>query len=112
MTWLDYVNATASVATAVGVIVASWQIILTKQQARTQFEDELVNQYREIIRCIPVEALLGKTLMGAQQSSARDAIYRYIDLSNQQIFLRQHGRASKKTWENWQDGIESHLNRQ
>lgn len=36
-------------------------------------------------------------------------MYRYIDLSNEQIFLRQQGRVSKETWELWRDGIKSHL---
>lgn len=37
--------------------------------------------------------------------------YHYIDLSNEQIFLRQHGRVSAETWENWRGGIKSNLSR-
>ena len=35
----------------------------------------------------------------------------YIDLTNEQIFLRQYNRVSAKTWENWRDGIKSNLAR-
>jgi hypothetical protein len=36
--------------------------------------------------------------------------YRYIDLTNDQIFLRQQGRVGDETWENWRDGIKSLMN--
>jgi hypothetical protein len=37
--------------------------------------------------------------------------YQYFDLTNSQIFLRQSGRISKKTWTFWAEGIETHLAR-
>lgn len=37
--------------------------------------------------------------------------YRYIDLSNEQIFLRKEGRIRKSTWENWEEGIRSNLSK-
>jgi hypothetical protein len=38
-------------------------------------------------------------------------LYQYIDLTNEQIFLRMNGRISKATWLNWVDGIKSNLDR-
>ena len=37
--------------------------------------------------------------------------YRYVDLTNQQIFLRTRKRISKATWESWCDGISHTLQR-
>lgn len=53
MDWLSLISAGASVATSVGVFLAGWQIRLAKRQAKTQFEDELTRQYREITKEIP-----------------------------------------------------------
>ena len=108
---LDILQLLAAVATAVGVIVAARQLHMTKQQALTQFEDSLVSQYREIIRRLPVEALLGEPLEGVAYADALPHFYHYFDLSNEQAFLRGLGRISPKTWENWRDGIEQNLRR-
>ena len=93
------------------VLLASWQLRLTKQQATTQFEDDLTRQYRDILRNIPIKALLGEKLDDKTYHETLDAFYRYIDLSNEQIFLRQNGRVSAATGKNWCDGIKSHLRR-
>ena len=58
MTSFEWIQATASIATAVAVFVAGWQLRLTKRQAITAFEDELARQYREIAQRLPIEALL------------------------------------------------------
>jgi hypothetical protein len=41
---LDLVATVASIATAVGIFFAWWQIRLAKQQATTQFEDSLAGE--------------------------------------------------------------------
>lgn len=112
MDWIGLVNALASVATAVGVLLAGWQIRLAKQASRSVFEDSLTQQYREIIKRIPIEALLGedlKTLEPQKWENTLDDFYRYIDLSNEQIFLRQHNRVSSATWRLWSEGIKLKL---
>jgi hypothetical protein len=111
MEWLSWIEAGASVATAVGVLLAGWQIRTAKQLAKTEFEDSLTQQYREIIKCIPIEAMLGGDLGEYDQKKTLDDIYRYIDLSNEQVFLRRNNRVSGATWELWQEGIERHLKR-
>jgi hypothetical protein len=114
--WLDTFTLIAAVATAigtavtaVGVIVAGWQIKESRRLSRTEFEDGLAHQYREIIRNIPVKALLGDSLETAELEDALQFFYSYIDLTNDQIFLRQQERVSAETWENWRDGIKSFM---
>lgn len=37
--------------------------------------------------------------------------YRYVDLSNTQIFLHDEGRIRETTWQDWEAGIESYFHR-
>jgi hypothetical protein len=108
---MEVVTAIASVATAVAVFFAWGQIRLTKQQAITQFEDGLGREYREIAQRIPVKALLGEEIEEKLYEEALDDFYHYIDLTNEQVFLRQNNRITLKTWENWCEGIKSNLSR-
>ncbi|HJR09471.1 MAG TPA: hypothetical protein VJ842_19575 [Pyrinomonadaceae bacterium] len=109
MDWIGLVNAIASVATAVGVLLAGWQIRTAKEAARSEFENDLAQQYREIIRRIPIKALLGKKLDARELNNTLDDFFRYIDLSNEQVFLRQNNRVSKATWRLWCEGIKLKL---
>jgi hypothetical protein len=108
---IEIVGATASVATAVGVLIAGWQLYLAKRQAVTQFEDQLAGQYREIARRLPLEALLGEALDDAAHVLALQNFYHYFDLSNEQAFLRKQGRITTGTWSNWHEGIEQNFRR-
>jgi hypothetical protein len=110
MIW-EAIRAIASVVTATGIFIGALQLLLTKRINQTQFEDDLVNHYREIIKMIPVKALLGRELTPEEAQKAQDGIYFYIDLSNDQVFLRQNGRVSQATWTLWRDGIKSNLSR-
>lgn len=101
----------ASFATAIAVLLIFWQILLSKQQAITAFEDDLTKQYRDIIKNIPLEALLGENLDNATYTKTLNHFYHYIDLCCQQVFLRQNNRINKNTWENWRNGIKSNLSR-
>lgn len=78
-------------------------------QARTDFEDALSRDYRDTIRSLPIEALLGETLTEELMDRHLADFYRYIDLSNEQVFLRKEGRIRTKTWKNWSDGIKDNL---
>src|SRR2546426_7859574 len=104
-------SAVGSIATAVAVLVAAWQVHRGTTQARITFEDELSREYRELARGIPVSAYLGDELTPEELESAFSSLHRYFDLTNEQIFLRMNGRISKATWRNWRDGIESNLKR-
>ena len=42
---------------------------------------------------------------------AREAVYNYLDLCNEQIYQRSKKRISKDRWEEWSSGIEINLER-
>lgn len=109
MDWMQLIEIIALAATAVGVVFVAVQIKQTKEQAITSFEDDMTRQYRDIIQKISVKALLKEKLNDADFEKDLNYIYNYIDLTNEQIFLRQQNRISKKTWENWRDGIKSNM---
>lgn len=108
---IDLLSALASFATAIAVIVAAWQLVLTQRQAVTTFEDALAKEYRDIAATLPVKALLGEALSDEEQAESFEEFYRYLDLCNQQAFLKKAGRVTGKTWDFWRDGIASNLSR-
>ena len=55
-------NTIASLATAVGVGIAAWQIWENRKLAQTTFEDSLDKQYRSLVMQIPVDVLIGKAI--------------------------------------------------
>lgn len=99
----------APYATTFGVIVAVWQIIRSNIQQRVIFEDSINKEYRNIIQRIPYKALIDEELSPSEIFSTNNEIYNYIDLCNEQIYLRMSNRVSKKTWENWQDGMSTNF---
>lgn len=105
----DWVSAVANAVTALGVALAFWQLVLAKKVAQSQFEDALSKEYRELASRIPTKALLGRGLAQQEYDSAFDELYRYIDLSNEQVALREKRRISKETWVNWSSGIKANL---
>jgi len=107
--WLEVVGTLASVVMAVGVVFAWWEIRLTQKQAVMAFEDDFDREYREIIRQVPAKALLGGDLDEAEFRESFQYLFQYIDLSNEQVFLRQMGRISPETWETWREGMEMNL---
>ena len=98
-------TAIGSIATAAAVLVASWQLYRRTLQARTNFEDDLSREYRELAQSIPVKVHLCEELAPEEFERAFPRLYQYIDLTNEQVFLRMNGRISKATWFNWRDGI-------
>jgi hypothetical protein len=107
----EWISAIANCVMAVGVVFVFWQIWLTKKLATTQFEDSMAKEYREVAAKIPTKALLGEDLTEEEYKETFDEFYHYIDLSNEEIFLRQRGRISAETWIYWLDGIRSNLAR-
>lgn len=108
---LPIVNAGASLATAIGLIITVVQLWLTRRQAVTDFEDTLAAEYRALAATLPTEAMLGGNLDCDEHKKALDEFYHYFDLSNGQIFLRQEDRVSKRTFKFWCDGIRANLAR-
>jgi len=105
-------QALASIATVFLVILTWQQISLVRKQATTTFEDSLAAQYRGIMENIPTDIWLGsrlRTLDKERQDQCRDAIYRYIDLSNEQAFLHTKKRVSDEAWSEWIEGIKGNM---
>ena len=100
----------ASLATAIGVCIAAWQIWESRKIAQTSFEDGLDQQYRKLAREIPVDALIGKPI-NDKKDELREIIYNYLDLCNEQTYLRQKKRISKNRWKELNDGIKDNLSK-
>lgn len=111
MSPLEVLSALSSIATAIGVAVAAYQLLITRRQATTSFEDTLNTQYRLAIERLPIEALFGEPLKGEDQSELLPHFYRYFDLCNEQAFLFSLGRVSERTWINWEEGIKGNMAR-
>jgi hypothetical protein len=105
----EAVSAIATSVAALGVLLALWQIWLTRSVAQLQFEDSLAREYRELCTTIPASVFLREAFTDEQYKNTFDEFYRYIDLSNEQASLRHRGRISKEVWKNWCSGIEINL---
>jgi hypothetical protein len=106
---LETLNVIASISTACGVIVAAYQIRISRIKGVQQFEDGFAKEYRDIANRLPPEALLGLDINDLNKEKFFDDFYRYFDLCNEQIFLRNNGRITKSTWIFWRDGIRSNM---
>lgn len=103
------VSAIAAVAAAGGVIYAHQQLRSSRDISQLQFEDTLAKEYRDIANRLPTNALLGDDLLGDEYLKAFDELFHYIDLSNEQVCLRQRNRISKVVWQSWCEGIKTNL---
>ena len=84
---------------------------MSSKIAQSEFEDSIDQQYRELAKDIPVDALIGKTVDEDKAEFTRELIYNYLDLCNEQIFLRKKKRVRKDTWVDWCAGIKSNLSK-
>lgn len=107
----EWISALASVVAAGGVFLAYGQLKISKNIAQLEFEDGLSKEYRELASNIPTKALLGIGLTEEEFQRSFDELYRYIDLTNEQVSLRQRNRVKKEAWLNWSSGIQSNLAR-
>ena len=99
----------ASLATALGVGIAAWQLWASRKIAQTSFEDSLDQQYRKIVMQIPVDALLGRAIPDEERRKVREIIYNYLDLCNEQAYLRNKGRITDARWNEWKQGMENNI---
>jgi len=107
----EWISTVASAIAAGGVLLAYQQLRLSRKIAELNFEDGLAKEYRQLIgdRNLPAKALLGTVLSDDAYEHAFDELFRYIDLTNAQISLRQNERIGKKTWQSWSSGIQVNL---
>jgi hypothetical protein len=112
MSVFELIQALAPTATVVAVVLTWLQLRQVRKQATTTFEDRLTEQYRRIMENIPIEVWLGsdlKTLPEQQRDRCRNAIYRYIDLSNEEALLYNNKRITEDAWVEWRKGIETNM---
>jgi len=102
-------NSIVSIFTSIGVLLAAFQLRVSSKIAQSEFEDSIDQQYRELAKGIPVDALIGKSVSEDKKELTRELIYNYLDLCNEQTFLRKNKRVRKNTWIDWCAGIESNL---
>jgi len=100
-----------SVATAIWVAIAAWQLWESRKLSAAAFEDSFDEKYRQLAYDIPVDALLSKKVNKQDMTQAREWVYNYLDLSNEQIYLRVQNRVSRDRWREWSKWIEQHLKR-
>jgi hypothetical protein len=105
----EWISAIAAAVVAVGVLFAFKQLRLSKNIAQLQFEDSLAKEYRNLINGIPAIALLGEDLSEEKYQELFDQLFRYIDLTNEEVSLRQRKRISEEVWQYWLSGIQMNL---
>jgi len=103
------ISLTSSIATTIGVFFVAWQLWLTKKQAQAQFEEGFDQQYRALSLPIPLDIFLGAKASEDNKKEVRELIFNYLDLSNEQVFLRSRGKITKSTWKIWSSGIQANL---
>ena len=119
----DWISSGASVVgvlvTAVGFAFAGRQLQIAQQTnkasetiARTNLEESLAKEYRDILKDLPTLALLGKPV--ELSDPALTAFFRYFDLCNYQLFLAKakSQRVSPETCREWAEGMVSNLRRE
>lgn len=108
---IAFIDAVASVLTTIGVIIGLTGLYISWRHRTIEFEDDLNREYRNLAIHIPSKAFFGETLSDDEYEDAFPYLLRYIDLSNEQVFLRQQGKISKGIWGYWCEGIQSSLER-
>ena len=102
------ITAVGALATAGGVGVGARQLLESRRQALTTFEDKLASEYRALIRQFPADAFYTDRTVELTEE-LRGVFYRYFDLSNEQLYLARLGRISTNTDAQWRDGIRGNL---
>ena len=100
----------AAVVAAGSVVVAAAAFQHTKEQARTTFEDAMAREYRDIAGALP-PAVFFTQQVAALTEEQRQAMFRYLDLSNEQLRLIRERRIRQDTGKVWESGIEDLLRR-
>jgi hypothetical protein len=103
------ISAVAACVAAAGVWYARHQLKTSRELAQLAFEDALGKEYRELAGQLSKKALMGEVLNDVEYEDAFDELYRYIDLTNEQIALRVRCRITAEVWCSWSEGITANL---
>lgn len=108
---LQTISSLTGIATTTSLIIAYRQWRLATRNSQVAFEDAMAREYRQVANRLPLKALLGQPLDDAERSLALPQFFWYFDLTNEQAFMRRHGRISDETWVLWREGILATLQR-
>jgi hypothetical protein len=110
MPWDELVRTLGSGGTLIAVLIAAQQLLLNRRQLRANFEDDLSREYRSISRELPADAFFADADSSVALSSEElNAMFRYFDLSNEQLRYCDQRRVSRETAEAWRAGITDNL---
>jgi hypothetical protein len=103
----EWIRTIGAAATPIAVALTALQLRFNRNQAKLAFEDDLTKEYRGITRDMPPDAFHADADLTRQSTpDQRNAMFRYFDLSNEQLRLAETGRrVTKDTAEAWRDGI-------
>ena len=105
LSWNDF----AAAATAVGVLLAVYQLSLTRRDLRGTFEQNFVDRYNAIAANIDLLLLIeAKPVPLADTATAR-ALFDYFDLCEEQLYYSARRKVSRGTWTDWWIGMSSTL---
>lgn len=100
--WAEAITALASALTALAVIFAALQVVLHNRQTHRDFESLYLQRFWSISDK-QNEALEAST--SSREASTDSANHAYLELSNDQISLRELGRITDGTWRFWEEAI-------
>ncbi|MEI8096414.1 MAG: hypothetical protein WCG80_19550 [Spirochaetales bacterium] len=107
--YASIIQLVANAATAISIVLAVVQLYRDATTRKSEFIESVERDYRDLIKEIPYQVFLGKLLTVDEQAKTMDDFYRYFDLTNNQVMLRQHKKISRDTWENWSAGAKNNL---
>ena len=93
----------ASVASG-SVLLGVLAFVHGRRQVQTTFEDAIAREYRDIAGALPSAAFY-KDAQPELGDDGRKAMFRYFDLSNEQLRLIGEGRVREETAKVWVAGI-------
>ena len=102
------ITAIGAIATAIAVGVGVYQLRVAKGLAQAAFEDELTQEYRSVVAALPVAAFYVDSTLTPTED-ARQSFLTYVNLSNHQLWLADHGRISNATAAHWKQAITDNL---
>lgn len=105
----EIANWITAVATVCGSLFVGFQLKTSKDIAQQEFENSMAKEYRTLVNRLPIKAMLGQELSEDEYQKAFDEFFHYIDLSNEQVFLRQQGNIGQEIWTNWREGIKFNI---
>lgn len=101
---LELVRTVLAAIAAASVVIAAISLRMSREQATTAFEDALAREYRDIAGTLPPAAFYVDQRVKLDEVEMQ-AMFRYFDLSNEQLRLIEEGRIRDETAVVWKAGI-------